>query len=123
MVLACILIAGCTKTEIANRAIEVRPVENVHLQLSGSSTVGPLVAEIGKRYEQLHNHVRIDVQTGGSSRGIADAKNGLADIGITDFDRNLELEGDLKMRLSVRLTAFAVTLGAAFLLQSCGRFS
>ena len=43
---------------------------------------------------------------------------GLANIGITDFDRNLELERDLKMRLSVRLTAFAVTLGAAFLLQS-----
>lgn len=53
------------------------------LQLTGSSTVAPLVAEIGKRYEALHPGVRIDVQTGGSSRGIADTANGLADIGMS----------------------------------------
>lgn len=52
------------------------------LVLTGSSTVAPLVAEIGKRFEAQHPDVRIDVQTGGSSRGIADARQGLADIGM-----------------------------------------
>ncbi len=53
------------------------------LTLTGSSTVAPLVGEIGKRFEVMHPGVRIDVQTGGSSRGIADAHSGLADIGMS----------------------------------------
>ncbi len=51
------------------------------LVLTGSSTIAPLAAEIGKRFESLHPRVRVDVQTGGSSRGVADARRGLADIG------------------------------------------
>ncbi|MCU0548056.1 MAG: phosphate ABC transporter substrate-binding protein [Leptolyngbya sp. Prado105] len=50
--------------------------------LTGSSTVAPLTAEIAKRYEAEHPGARIDVQTGGSSRGIADARQGTADIGM-----------------------------------------
>ena len=52
------------------------------LVITGSSTMAPLVAEIGKRFEAHHPGVRVDVQTGGSSRGIADTVNGLADIGM-----------------------------------------
>lgn len=52
------------------------------LMLTGSSTVAPLALEIAKRYEADHPGVRIDVQTGGSSRGIADARSGVADIGM-----------------------------------------
>ena len=52
------------------------------LVISGSSTMAPLIAEIGKRFENLHPGTRVDVQTGGSSRGIADTVNGLADIGM-----------------------------------------
>ncbi len=52
------------------------------LTITGSSTVAPLVLEIGKRFEQMHPGTRIDVQSGGSSRGIADARAGLADIGM-----------------------------------------
>lgn len=64
------------------------------LVLTGSSTVAPLAAEIGKRFEVRHPGVRVDVQTGGSSRGIADARQGLADIGmvsraLTDNERDL----------------------------------
>lgn len=62
--------------------------------LTGSSTVAPLMAEIGKRFEETHPNVRIDVQTGGSSRGVRDARAGLADIGmvsrpLTDSERDL----------------------------------
>lgn len=52
------------------------------LVITGSSTMAPVVAEIGKRFESEHPGTRVDVQTGGSSRGIADAMNGLADIGM-----------------------------------------
>ncbi|MGD9851534.1 MAG: phosphate ABC transporter substrate-binding protein [Nitrospirales bacterium] len=52
------------------------------LIITGSSTMAPLVAEIGKEFEIRHPDVRVDVQTGGSSRGIADTLNGLADIGM-----------------------------------------
>jgi len=52
------------------------------LSLTGSSTVAPLAGEIAKRFEELHPDARVDVQTGGSSRGIADARRGTADIGM-----------------------------------------
>ncbi len=52
------------------------------LVVTGSSTIAPLVSEIGKHFESVHPGVRVDVQTGGSSRGIADIKQGLADIGM-----------------------------------------
>ncbi len=52
------------------------------LVLTGSSTVAPVASEIAKRFEDNHPEVRIDVQTGGSSRGIADAREGLADLGM-----------------------------------------
>ncbi len=64
------------------------------LVLTGSGTVAPLAAEIGKRYESLHPGVRIDVQTGGSSRGIADARSGVADIGMVSRALNAD-ESDL----------------------------
>ncbi|HEY9769246.1 MAG TPA: phosphate ABC transporter substrate-binding protein [Coleofasciculaceae cyanobacterium] len=65
------------------------------LVLTGSSTVAPLAAEIGKQFEAEHPDVRVDVQTGGSSRGIADARNGVADIGMVS--RSLkEEEKDLQ---------------------------
>jgi phosphate transport system substrate-binding protein len=50
--------------------------------------MAPLVAEIAKRFEQRHSGVRIDVQTGGSSRGIADARRGTADIGMVSRSLN-----------------------------------
>jgi phosphate transport system substrate-binding protein len=63
-------VAGCSATRAPK------------LSLSGSSTVAPLAAEIAKRYEASHPGTRVDVQTGGSSRGIADARSGTAQIGL-----------------------------------------
>lgn len=72
----CLMLQSCSKPpEVAN---ELRG----KLVITGSSTVAPLVAEIAKRYEMEHPEARIDVQTGGSSRGIADARQGTADIGM-----------------------------------------
>jgi len=52
------------------------------LTVTGSSTVAPLIGEIAKRFESHNPGTRIDVQTGGSSRGIADTRRGSADIGM-----------------------------------------
>jgi len=63
--------------------------------LTGSSTIAPLAAEIGKRFEKLHPGVRIDVQAGGSSRGIADVRQGLSDIGMASRDLKPSEAGEL----------------------------
>lgn len=52
------------------------------LLLTGSSTVAPLALEIAKRFESRHPEVRVDVQMGGSSRGVADARSGAAQLGM-----------------------------------------
>ncbi|MDT0496642.1 hypothetical protein RM530_04605 [Algiphilus sp. W345] len=56
----------------------VSPAAADKLVLTGSSTVAPLAAELGKRFEQQQPGTRIDVQSGGSSRGVQDARSGLA---------------------------------------------
>ena len=53
-----------------------------HLTVTGSSTVAPLAAEIARRFEEQNPGVVIDVQSGGSSKGISDARRGLADVGM-----------------------------------------
>ncbi len=63
--------------------------------LTGSSTVAPLASEMARHFESLHPDVRIDVQTGGSSRGIADARRGVADIGMVSRALSDE-ESDLR---------------------------
>tara|TARA_R110002073_G_scaffold161212_1_gene316807 strand:+ start:409 stop:1239 length:831 start_codon:yes stop_codon:yes gene_type:complete len=57
-------------------------VASEKLVLTGSSTVAPLVGELARRFELVNSGVRIDVQTGGSSRGINDTRNAIADIGM-----------------------------------------
>lgn len=80
------------------------------LVITGSSTIAPLIAEIGKRFESLHPKVRVDVQTGGSSRGITDAKQGLADIGMSSRLLKDEEKADL-------VTYFLARDGVCFLVH------
>lgn len=57
--------------------------ENVrNLVLDGSNPMTPLVREMGRRFEADHPGVRIDVQNGGSDRGLDDTRKGLADVGM-----------------------------------------
>lgn len=80
------------------------------LVLTGSSTVAPLALEIAKRFEKQNPGVRVDVQSGGSSRGVADARSGLADVGMVSRALNPE-EKDL--------TAHAVAMdGIGIILHS-----
>lgn len=74
-------VQSCSSSMLSTSA-NSSPQAQGKLVLTGSSTVAPLVAEIAKRYEAQHAGVRIDVQSGGSSRGISDARQGVADIGM-----------------------------------------
>ena len=81
------------------------------LVLTGSSTIAPLAAEIGKRFESLHSNVRVDVQTGGSSRGVSDARAGLADIGMAS--RALKDDEKDLLKFTVALDGISVILNKA----------
>lgn len=65
------------------------------LELTGSSTVAPLAAEIARRFEVEHPGVRVDVQTGGSSRGIADARSRLVQVGMVSRELTADEGADL----------------------------
>ncbi|PAV26118.1 ABC transporter substrate-binding protein [Tamilnaduibacter salinus] len=52
------------------------------VSLSGSSTVAPLAQALGSAFEARHQGIEVDVQAGGSSRGINDAVTELVDIGM-----------------------------------------
>jgi phosphate transport system substrate-binding protein len=52
------------------------------LLIVGSSTMAPMVMEISKRFQMLHPGARIEVQAGGSARGINDVIQGKVDIGM-----------------------------------------
>lgn len=58
------------------------PEQKQTISVSGSSTIAPLMADIGKRFEERHPGIRVDVQSGGTSRGIQDVRSGLANIGM-----------------------------------------
>ncbi|CAH1386355.1 phosphate ABC transporter substrate-binding protein [Candidatus Nitrotoga sp. M5] len=70
------------------------------LVLTGSSTIAPLALEIGKRFEKLNPGVRIDVQSGGSTRGVNDVRAGLADIGMASRALKPEERGLMAHRIA-----------------------
>ena len=79
------LLSGCTLSlviAIGLTACGSKQEAAQKLTITGSSTVAPLTSEIAKKFESENPGIRIDVQTGGSSRGLADATQGLADIGM-----------------------------------------
>jgi phosphate transport system substrate-binding protein len=78
--LVAILIASLSSG--CSRGAEARASTQTTVVVTGSSTIAPLVAELGKKFEALHPGVRVDVQSGGSSRGVADARTGVANIGM-----------------------------------------
>lgn len=89
----CLLLTSCLAA-CGDRSTTDPDALDGRLTITGSSTVAPLVAEIAKRFEAEHSGVRVDVQTGGSSRGIADARSGAADLGMISRDL-ADDEGDL----------------------------
>lgn len=79
-IMALLVLAGCGQREDS-------------LVITGSSTIAPLMTELAERYEE-NTGVQVDVQSGGSGRGISDTRQGLADFGMVSRALKAE-EGDL----------------------------
>ncbi|PFG52392.1 phosphate ABC transporter substrate-binding protein (PhoT family) [Marinobacter sp. LV10R520-4] len=71
------------------------------ISIAGSSTMSALLSEMGKAYEQETSGIRIDVQSGGSSRGVMDVRAGTAALGMVSRELKAE-EGDLHNVLIAR---------------------
>ena len=82
-------VSGCSKEKVET------------IVLTGSSTLAPVVADAALRFEASHPGVKVDVQTGGSSRGIADALSGLADLGMISRDLKPDESGLVAYRIAM----------------------
>lgn len=60
--------------------------------LSGSTSVQPLAQDLADAFQDAEKGVEVDVQAGGSTQGVKDAKEGTSDIG----DSSRELTADEK---------------------------
>ena len=85
-VLLCVLLAAAPLPALA-QATAPAPLAG-RLLITGSSTMAPMVAELGKRFRSQHPGVVITVEAGGSGRGVADALAGKADIGMASRELN-----------------------------------
>lgn len=63
---------------------------------TGSSTVAPVAAELSKAFEKKHPLLRIDVQTGGSTKGAIDTLKSLNDMGMISRKPHSGTEQTLK---------------------------
>jgi len=101
-----VFVSGCGKRDSGTK-----------INLTGSSTLAPLMSEIAKRYEAENPGVRIDVQTGGSSRGIADAASGAADLGMSSRALK-DSEKDGRVTHTVAMDGIGILVNAANPIES-----
>ena len=92
-----LVLVACIAVGLNNNAL----ADEQKLVLTGSSTIAPLALEIGKRFEKLNPGVRVDVQSGGSTRGVNDARAGLADIGMASRDLDPGESGLIVYRIAM----------------------
>lgn len=78
-----LLTAGCSPS--SSKAAEgsgAAPGLAGTIKVVGSSTIAPLASELARHFEQDHPGCHIDVEMGGSTRGVVDARSGQTDIGM-----------------------------------------
>jgi phosphate transport system substrate-binding protein len=101
---ACALIAvlgmtliggGCFDKNAEQKGERISPEKlQGKIRFAGSSTMAPLVEALAKRFQKLHPEVIIEVEMGGSSRGVQDVREGSCNIGmvarsLNDNERDL----------------------------------
>jgi len=86
-----LLLGAAVQTALAGEPSD-RPTAST-LRITGSSTMCPLIAAIAERYRVLRPELRIDVQCGGSDRGIRDVQQGNAEIGLVSRTLKPEEKG------------------------------
>ncbi len=66
--------------------------------VTGSSTVAPILQAVADRLAEAQPALLLDVQTGGSSRGIRDVRDGLSDGGMASRDLDPEEAVGIQVR-------------------------
>ncbi len=66
-----------------------------NLSMSGSTTVRPLAKEMRNHFTEIYPKVKITIQGGGSGQGIADAKSGEVNIGMSSTEKLIKKENQL----------------------------
>lgn len=84
--LLCMLLAAIPLAALAQGTVSA-PLAG-KLLITGSSTMAPLVEALGKRFRAVHPGIIITVESGGSGRGVRDALEGKADIGMASRELN-----------------------------------
>jgi phosphate transport system substrate-binding protein len=77
-----LLCAGALEARAGEPADRLTPAPAASLRITGSSTMCPLIGAIAERFRAVQPGVRIEVQCGGSDRGIKDVREGHAEIGM-----------------------------------------
>lgn len=77
-----LLCAGALESQAGEPAGGTAKPQAGVLRITGSSTMCPLITAIGERFRTVQPDVRIEVQCGGSDRGIKDLREGRAEIGM-----------------------------------------
>ena len=71
-----LIFAGCSRGAI-------EPAEPVHLQVTGSTSMQPLIEELAQAYTERYKQATIAVEGRGSQQGIELVRQGKMDIGMT----------------------------------------
>jgi phosphate transport system substrate-binding protein len=82
LVFACAHLVSCSKNDrAANLPFDDRDLTGT-LQVTGSSTMTPMMREIASQFTAQHPRVKINISAGGSGRGISDIRDNKSDIGM-----------------------------------------
>ena len=71
------------------------------LNITGSSSVTPLMQKLAAAYEEEHDDITIRVQQSDSGTGISDAKNGLNDFGMASRDLKDSESGVTAVKIAI----------------------
>lgn len=77
------------------------------IEISGSTTVLPIIQAAAEEYMRAKEGVRVDVQGGGSSVGIEAVRNGVADIGMSSRELKPEEEEGIE-KIPIAVDAIAI---------------
>lgn len=91
-------IIGIVPIAVTYTGISFAASDQETLTITGSSTIAPLIQELANKFNELNPGATIDVQAGGSSRGISDVRRKMSDIGMVSR-RLKDEEGDLRSTL------------------------
>lgn len=68
------------------------------ITISGSTSVGPLMEDLAKAYQEKNKNINIEIQQIGSSAGIKNAIQGVSEVGMSSRDLKDGEKAEVKMK-------------------------